>query len=176
MAFYLNKPFTNKEFASFVCEHQGLKSFETISAFCFLEPDEFIENDKIVKNLNYENEQLILAKNLKYSENEKLREEFFLQGVVYKNINFEMDLEQRQNLDYYSRKMINENIETVKWFASDGVSYLDCTVEDLLNIGALIENKIAYVWQIQNPKIKNLINNAKTLDELNQIQIKYDLN
>src|SRR5574344_1329611 len=59
MAYTLNKPFTDKQRADFVCEHQGLQSKETGEALWFMEANEMWDDEtqKPIINPNYEQEQ-----------------------------------------------------------------------------------------------------------------------
>lgn len=52
MSYKLQKPYTDKEYADFVCLHQGLGSIETDDAFYFLEEYEEIQNGEIINVLN----------------------------------------------------------------------------------------------------------------------------
>lgn len=48
MSYKLIKPYTDKEYADFVCLHQGMKPVETDNAFFFLEDFEKIQNEEII--------------------------------------------------------------------------------------------------------------------------------
>lgn len=108
-----------------------------------------------------------------YSKNEKIREAFKLSGINYKGIIFDSDDEQKINLMYASSMM--SDTDTIEWTGQDGISKLLCSKEDLMQIGLLIQQKISYIWQIRNPEIKSQIMNAKTIEELNAIDISYSI-
>lgn len=120
-----------------------------------------------------ETEELEQAKQLKYTENETIRDTFLLSGVTYKNIVFDSDTDQKINLMYAVESMGDE--DTIEWVGIDGVSKLECTKVDLLNIGKLITATTSYVWQYRNPQIKKLIEEAETIEEVEAIEITYEL-
>ena len=121
-----------------------------------------------------EEEKLEEAKQAKYNENETIRDAFLVSGVEYKDILWDSDLEQKLNISVQLSTMNDE--DTVVWVAMDGVTSLECTKEDLTNIGALLTQMTAYVWQYKNPAIKTAIANAETIEEVEAIEIVYDMN
>lgn len=52
MSYKLEKPYTDKEYADFVCLHQGLNPVETDDAFYFLEEYEELQNNEVVDASN----------------------------------------------------------------------------------------------------------------------------
>lgn len=120
-----------------------------------------------------EEEKLEEAKEAKYKENETIRDAFLVSGVEYRDILWDSDLEQKLNLMAQTSVMGDE--DSVVWVAMDGVTALECTKEDLMNIGALLTTMTAYVWQFKNPAIKAAIAEAQTEEELNEIEIVYDM-
>lgn len=48
MCYKLDKPYTNKQKADFVCEHQGMKSVETSDAIYMLEDYEELQNGEVI--------------------------------------------------------------------------------------------------------------------------------
>ena len=96
-----------------------------------------------------------------------------MSGINYKGIVFDSDDEQKINLMYASSMM--SDTDTIEWTGQDGISKLLCSKEDLMQIGSLIQQKISYIWQIRNPEIKSQIMNAKTIEELNAIDISYSI-
>lgn len=139
--------------------------------------DEYVLNDEqteyILKDDEWIAHQLEKAKQAKLQENETIREQFLISGVVYKDILWDSDIEQKLNISIQVSQMGDE--DTVDWVAMDGVTSLECSKEDLLNIGALLTRMTAYVWQYKNPEIKTAINNAETIEEVEAIEIVYDL-
>ena len=128
---------------------------------------------ELVLNPNWEEEQLAKAKENKFKENETIRDEFLVSGVIYRDILWDSDIEQKLNISVQVANMSDE--DTVVWVAMDGVTSLECTKQDLLNIGMLLTQMTAYVWQYKNPEIKVAIANAQTLEELEAIEIVYSL-
>lgn len=114
------------------------------------------------------------ARQNKYQENETIRDEFLVSGVIYKGILWDSDIEQKLNLSIQTSSMSVEDVVT--WVAMDGITSMECTKLDLLNIGALLVQMTAYVWQFKNPQIKTAIANAETIEELDAITIEYSLN
>lgn len=133
-----------------------------------------VVDGELVLNPNWDEEQLTKAREAKLQENETIREQFLISGVEYKNILWDSDIEQKLNISIQVSSMGDEDIVT--WLAMDGVTSLECSKQDLLNIGALLTQMTAYVWQYKNPRIKTAILEAQTLEELEAIEIVYDLN
>ena len=120
-----------------------------------------------------EEQKLEEAKEAKYKENETIRDAFLVSGVVYRDIRWDSDLEQKLNISVQLSTMGEE--ETVVWVAMDGVTALECTKQDLTNIGVLLTTMTAYVWQYKNPAIKQSIADAQTIEEVEAIEIVYDM-
>lgn len=112
------------------------------------------------------------AKEQKKQENATVRDEKLIAGVEYKGVLFDSDTDQKVNLS--SQISFMDDIETVKWYGMDSVSYVECTKEDLLNIGGLIKELTAFVWT-HNSEIITDIENATTVEEVESIVINYDL-
>ena len=128
---------------------------------------------KLVENPANKYKELNNLRSYLYSLNENIREDFKLSGIDYKGITFDSDDEQKINLMYASSMM--SDTDTIEWTGKDGISKLLCNKKDLLQIGLLIQQKISYIWQIRNPEIKSQIMNAKTIEELNAIDISYNI-
>ena len=133
-----------------------------------LDGDEYVPYDDA-----YKVKELAKAKEDKLKENETIRDAFLVSGVIYKDILWDSDIEQKLNISVQLNNMGDE--DTVIWVAMDGVTSLECSKEDLLNIGSLLTTMTAYVWQYKNPEIKTAINNANSLEELDAIEIIYSL-
>ena len=132
-----------------------------------------VQDGELVLNPDYDAEQLEKTRQEKYKENETIRDAFLVSGVTYKDILWDSDLEQKLNISVQVSTMSDE--DTVVWVAMDGVTALECTKQDLMNIGALLTTMTAYVWQYKNPAIKQAIADAETIEELNEIEIVYDM-
>lgn len=117
-------------------------------------------------------ERLEDLRNQKYKENETIRDAFLVSGVKYKEVLWDSDLEQKLNISVQVSTMGDE--DTVVWVAMDGVTALEMTKAELLELGALLTKMTAYVWQFKNPAIKAAIAEAQTEEELNEIEIDYN--
>lgn len=147
---------------------------ETENGIYALQPNEKFENGEVVDNTEeYQQHELEYAKARKNALNVKIRDEFLNQPIEYKGILWDSDLDQKINLGYSIDKLSDD--ETISWFGADGISTLEATKEDLINILGLIVQKTTFVWQIRNPEIKTAINNAKNIAEVDAIDISYDL-
>lgn len=159
----LNKPYTEEERMNFIVEQNHNLGYELRET----------ENSLQAWGLD-SNELLTQAKTKKLNQNEVIREQFLVSGVEYKDILWDSDIEQKLNISIQVSQMSDEDV--VSWVAMDGITSLECTKLDLLAIGQLLTQMTAYVWQYKNPMIKSAINNAKTFEELDTIEIVYDWN
>lgn len=137
--------------------------------------DEYVQegDEYVLYDAEQKQKELERAKEAKFKENETIREQFLVSGVMYRDILWDSDIEQKLNISIQVSSMGEEDIVT--WVAMDGVTSLECTKVDLLAIGQLLTQMTAYVWQYKNPMIKTAIAEAQTLEELNAIEIVYDL-
>lgn len=142
------------------------EQFENIDCYIY-------QDGAIVPDPNYYQKQVDKRKQDKYLENETKREDFLVSGVCYKDIMFDSDIEQKLNISIQVSMMPDG--ATITWVGMDGITSLECTKEDLLNIGGLLTAMTTYVWQIRNPGIKLAIQQATTLEELDEIDISYVL-
>lgn len=114
-------------------------------------------------------EKLEQKKQDKIFENDITRDEALNQGVTYQNILFDSDTDQKANLMGAIFQM--SDTDTVEWFGMNNDS-LVCTKQDLLNIGGLITELHSFCWN-NNAEIKNAINEAQTIEEVENIKIDY---
>ncbi len=158
----LNKPYTDKQRADFIVEQNHQKGYEIKETVTALEA--------WGKDAT---ERLEDLRNQKYKENETIREAFLVSGVEYKEVLWDSDLEQKLNISVQVSTMNDE--DKVVWVAMDGVTALEMTKAELLELGALLTKMTAYVWQFKNPAIKAAIAEAQTEEELYAIEIVYDM-
>lgn len=111
------------------------------------------------------------AKQAKVSENDTARDEALLQGVTYKNVLFDSDTDQKINLLAIVSTMSDE--DEITWFGMDNQP-LECTKQDLINIGGLITQLHSFCWN-KNALIKQAIEDATTVEEVNAIEIDYEV-
>lgn len=120
-------------------------------------------------------EQKILneAKKIKLSENIKKRDERLNAGIMYKNILFDSDTDQKVNLMAMASFMADD--DTITWLGKNNQP-LNCTKEDLLNIGNLIVQLTSAIWGSDglNQYYINAINDCSTVEQVNNIVIDYD--
>ena len=170
----LTKPYTDIQRADFIVEHQGLNYYEDDNCIIMYLDSESVA-DGVVTDISqtpeYIAEELAKAKEAKMQENATKRDEHLLAGVVYKDVLFDSDTDQKINLQSYVPNM--SDTDTVIWFGKDNQP-LECTREDLMAIGGLIRGLTVQVWSVKNPAYIEAINNATTMEELNAINIDYN--
>ena len=115
---------------------------------------------------------LEVAKQNKIAENDSLRDVALNQGVVYEDILFDSDTDQKVNLLATVSMMDDE--DTIIWFGMDNQP-LECTKADLFAIGSLITQLDSFCWT-RNAEIKTEINEATTKEEVEAIEINYEMN
>lgn len=115
--------------------------------------------------------ELEQAKEAKIAENDNARDEALNQGVVYKEVLFDSDTDQKVNLLAIVSTMDDE--QTITWFGKDNQP-LECNKEDLINIGGLITQLHSFCWN-KNAEIKEAISEAETKEEVEAIVINYEL-
>lgn len=135
----------------------------------YTEDKYLIQNNELVLNPNWEEIELNKAKQAKIFKNDTARDAAINAGVTYKNILFDSDTDQKINLLAMASSMSETDIIT--WYGMENDA-LECTKEDLENIGALITQLHTFCWT-KNAEIKHLINLAETIEEVNAIAIDY---
>lgn len=132
-------------------------------------------------------EKLNDAKQAKIQENDLKRDEALNQGVEYKGVLFDSDTDQKVNLLAIVSTMEEQSallegevsaiadeggsLKTIIWYGKDNQP-LECSKEDLINIGGLITQLHTFCWN-KNAQIKALINEAQTIEEVEAIVIDY---
>lgn len=117
-----------------------------------------------------EEEKLQEAKENKIQENDIARDATLMRGVVYKDVLFDSDTDQKVNLLAIVSTMGDEDVIT--WFGMDNVP-LECTKLDLIAIGGLITELHTFCWG-KNAEIKMSIQQAETIEEVETIEIDYN--
>lgn len=126
----------------------------------------------IILNPDYANILLEKAKENKIAENDIARDAALNSGVVYEDVLFDSDTDQKVNLLAIVSTMGDE--ETIIWFGMDNIP-LECNKLDLINIGGLITQLHTFCWG-KNAEIKAEIANAETVGEVEAIEINYATN
>ena len=152
------------------CTADNLECIE-ISEEVYNNLEQYIWNGtEIILNPNYDDILLEQAKADKIALNDSLRDTALLSGVEYQNVLFDSDTDQKVNLLATVNRMSDE--DTITWYGMDNKGLL-CTVADLVAIGELITTLHGYCW-CMNAYIKEQIQNAQTMAELDEIEISYD--
>lgn len=139
-----------------------------IDEVVFTEDEYVLCGDEYV--LKTDNKAVEQAKQVKIAQNDTARDEALLQGVVYKDVLFDSDTDQKINLLAIVSTMGDE--DTITWFGMDNVP-LECNKLDLINIGGLITQLHSFCWN-KNALIKSAINEAATIEEVDAIEINYE--
>ena len=155
----LKKPYTEQERIEFIVNNNHNLGYEIRETETELQAWGNDENDKF-----------LIAKENKILLNDELRDRALLGGVTYQNVLFDSDTDQKVNLLATVGMMSDE--DTITWFGMDNQGLL-CTKADLMAIGGLITELHSYCWGM-NAYIKEQIQNAETMEELENIEIDYD--
>ena len=126
-------------------------------------------DSELVLNPDWEEEHLDKAKQAKVQENDTARDTALNAGVVYKDVLFDSDTDQKVNLLATVSMMSDDDVIT--WYGKDNQP-LVCTKQDLLNIGGLIIQLHSFCWN-KNAEIKSKISEATSIQELDNIDINY---
>lgn len=132
--------------------------------------DYIYQDGEIVINPELDAIKLQQAKDEKILINDNARDISLNQGVVYKDVLFDSDTDQKVNLLAIVSTM--SDTDTIVWFGKDNQP-LECNKEDLINIGGLITMLHSFCWN-KNAEIKAEINNASTIEEVEAIEINYE--
>ena len=155
----LTKPYTEQERIEFIVENNHNKGYE------------IRETDTELQAWGSDSNELFeQAKTDKIALNDSLRDTALLSGVTYQNVLFDSDTDQKVNLLATVNMMSDE--DTITWYGMDNKGLL-CTKSDLMAIGGLITELHSYCWGM-NAYIKEQIQNAQTMAELDEIEISYD--
>lgn len=174
MAYRLDKPCSRKERADFISVYnhaQGLQIYETEDVIYALEPNEIVKDGEIIVDPDYDAKQLEKAKEEKVVYNDLVRDQALLSGVTYQNVLFDSDTDQKINLLATVGTM--GDTDTIVWYGMDNQGLL-CSKEDLVNIGQQIIQLHSFCWNM-NAHIKEQIQEAQTLEELEGIDIDYTI-
>lgn len=126
------------------------------------------ETKLVIKEIIIPN--ILEYKNSRLEENKYLRDECLNAGVTYKGILFDSDTDQKINILGVISRMSDE--DTTIWYGMNN-DILECTKEDLFNIGILITKLNTYCWT-KNTYIQQRINNANTVQEIEEVEIIYN--
>ncbi len=179
MSYFLNY-ISEKERMDFIVQYNHnlgyfIHEIEEQNKIWALLPNEIWDEsqNKPIIDFHYEQRMLDEAKKNKLSENIKKRDERLNAGIIYQNILFDSDTDQKVNL-LAMADMMTES-DTIIWLGKENHP-LNCTKQDLLNIGNLIIQLTSAIWGGGglNQQYINAINNCSTVEEVNNIVIDYD--
>ena len=174
MSYTLQKPCSDEDKDNFIMHYNWelrYTIYETKEAIYALEPNEIVQDGEIIINPNYEEELLNKAKFEKLIFNDELRDAALIQGVTYQDILFDSDTDQKVNLLATVTTMTDE--DTIVWYGMNN-DHLECTKADLFAIGQMIINLHSFCWT-KNATIKQAIEDATTIEEVEAIEIDYTL-
>ncbi len=155
----LNKPYTEQERIEFIVENNHNNGYE------------IRETDTELQAWGSDSNELFeQAKTEKIALNDELRDTALLSGVTYQNVLFDSDTDQKVNLLATVSNMVET--DTILWYGMDNKGLL-CTKADLIAIGGLITELHSFCWNM-NAHIKEQIEGAQTIEELDNIEISYD--
>lgn len=167
-AFIINNEINGK--GQCPCTADNLECIE-ISEDIYNNLEQYIWNgSEIVLNPDYDKILLDKAKAEKIALNDELRDTALLSGVTYKNVLFDSDTDQKANLLGAVLSMTDD--KTIVWYGMDNKGLL-CGKQDLIAIGGLITELHSFCWNM-NAHIKEQIEGAETIEELDNIEISYD--
>ncbi len=140
---------------------------------------EIIETEKnyILINGKYvvEDEALILAKEQKQKENTALAKNAVENGYVdYKGAQFETNAQTVGDLTASMLLVQQAGLESYSWLTKDD-KVVELSLEDFGTLGGLIAQYKAGVWNGKYLNFKEQIENAKTIEEINNIEMNYDI-
>lgn len=133
------------------------------------------EENYVLINGKYviENEALQLAKEQKQKENTALAKFAVENGYVdFKGAQFETNAQTVGDLTASMLLVQQAGLESYSWLTKDD-KVVELTLEDFGTLGGLIAQYKAGVWNGKYLNNKTQIENAKTLAELEKVEIKY---
>ena len=137
--------------------------FENLKNYIWNGENLILDPELEIKKLNKLKEEKIV-------ENDTLRDEVLNQGVLYKNVLFDSDTDQKVNLLAMASSM--GDTDTITWYGIDNHGLL-CTKADIVAIGGLITELHSFCWN-NNAYIKEQIEGAETISDLEKVEIDYD--
>ena len=186
MSYILQKPYTDKQRADFIVEHNhnnGLLIQETDTALYALEAYELLEGDTVIDNTQaYEAEQLLKAKESKTQEATDKAYSFEEKDalITVSATNFKT----RSSGTYHIEGNLTNNIkmsayaqalgdtDVVPWNTKENVNILlnKTACETLTSLMSQLNAKL---WTVDFPTYLAQIDAAQTADEVNSINIEY---
>lgn len=187
MSYKLNKPYTDKQRADFIVEHNhnnGLLIQETDTALYALEAWELLEGDTVIDNTQaYEAEQLAKAKESKTQEATDKAYSFEEKDALI-TVNA-TNLKTRASGTYHIEGNLTNNIkmsayaqalgdtDVVPWNTKENVNVL-LNKTACLTLTSLMSQLNAKLWTVDFPTYLAQIESCQTAEEVNAIEIVYE--
>ena len=128
---------------------------------------------ELIINPYYDAERLLQAKTYKNLENTMKAKSAVENGyVTFKDAQFETNAQTVGDLTATERMMEKYGIETYEWLSRDD-KVVVLTLADFGTLGSLIAGYKAHIWNEEYLTYKQQINNAKTVEEVEAIEIIY---
>lgn len=160
----LNKPYTETERINFVVENNHQKGYSIQETPTALEAWGFTDA-----------ELLLSAKEAKFDENTSKAKEAVENGYVeYKDAEFETNAQTVGDLTATMLLMQASGLESYDWLSKDD-KVVTLTLNDFGVLGGLIADFKNIIWSVKYLHYKNLIEQATTVAELNNIVIDYNI-
>ena len=135
------------------------------------------EEEYVLVNGKYvvEDEALILAKEQKQKENTALAKNAVENGYVnFKGAQFETNAQTVGDLTASMLLVQQAGLESYSWLTKDD-KVVELTLEDFGTLGGLIAQYKAGIWNGKYLNFKEQIENAETIEEVNNIELNYDI-
>lgn len=160
----LKQPYTEKERMDFIVEQNHNNGYEIKETETALEAWGYTED-----------EALILAKEQKQKENTALAKNAVENGYVdFKGAQFETNAQTVGDLTASMLLVQQAGLESYSWLTKDD-KVVELTLEDFGTLGGLIAQYKAGVWNEKYLNFKEQIENAETIEEVNNIELNYDI-
>ena len=122
-----------------------------------------------------ESEVLEIIKNDKQKENTTLAKNAVENGYVdFKGAQFETNAQTVGDLTASMLLVQQAGLESYSWLTKDD-KVVELTLEDFGTLGGLIAQYKAGVWNEKYLNFKTQIENAETIEEVNNIELNYDI-
>lgn len=160
----LLKPYTEEQRVEFIVEQNHKNGYEIRETETALEAWGYTED-----------EALILAKEQKQKENTALAKNAVENGYVdFKGAQFETNAQTVGDLTASMLLVQQAGLESYSWLTKDD-KVVELTLEDFGTLGGLIAQYKAGIWNGKYLNFKTQIENAETIEEVNNIELNYDI-
>ena len=160
----LKQPYTENERLDFIVEQNHKNGYEIRETETALEAWGYSE-EEVLKNL----------KIAKQTENTEKAKQAVENGyVTFKGAQFETNAQTVGDLTASMLLVQQAGLESYSWLTKDD-KVVELTLEDFGELGGLIAQYKAGVWNEKYLNFKEQIENAKTIEEINNIELNYDV-